>query len=339
VQLFFVLSGFLITQNLLRARDLPLKQYLGRFYWNRSLRILPLYFLVLFIYFMVYRGTGHPRVFPEHAPYLMTFTYNLFRVQAEFRYSAWFAHFWSLSVEEQFYLAWPFALYFMTGAQFRRLLAILIVGVPCARLVLGELFQLLAGRAPEQLGLLGALAYNLTVFQAEAFAWGALLAVVPRERFGSPTRLFAMAAGLFVLGGVLNFVATCAAGPCPSQWTMGYSAPEAMSLHRQYVWVYPLINVLGATLILNAVSGTLPLSRLLALRPLVWIGKVSYGVYLLHVPLIQLIWAFVPFYPWSTFGLATFLPYLALLLALAGASYYGFESFFLRFKYRESGRA
>ena len=333
VQLFFVLSGYLITQNLFRARELPLKQFLGRFYWNRALRILPLYFLALFVVFLVYRATGLPSVFPEHAPYLATFTYNLFRVQADYRYSAWFVHFWSLSVEEQFYIAWPFAVYFMTGEQFRRLLAILIIGVPIARLILGEIFRLLAGTAPEQLGLLGALAYNLTVFQAEAFAWGALLAVVPRERFGSPQRIFAIAAGVFLVGGMLNFIATCSAGACISEWTMGYSPPEAMALHRQYVWVYPLINAVGAALILNAVSGTLPLARVLSLRPLVWIGKVSYGVYILHVFLIQLIWAYVPFNPWSGFGLAVFLPYLAGVLVLAGLSFYGFESFFLRFKY------
>ena len=334
VQLFFVLSGYLITQNLLRSRALPLKQYLGRFYWNRSLRILPLYFLVLLILFLVYRWTGLPSVFPEHAPYLATFTYNLFRVQADYRYSAWFVHFWSLSVEEQFYLAWPFAVFFMTAEQFRRLLAILIVGVPIARLLLGEIFRLLAGTAQEQLGLLGALSYNLTVFQAEAFAWGALLAVVPRERFGSPRRVFAVTAGFFLAAGLLQFLASCNAGACPSEWTLGYSPPEAMALHRQYVWVYPLVNAVGAALILNALSGTLPLARVLAHPALVWIGRVSYGVYILHVLVIQLIWAYVPFDPRSTFGLAVFLPYLAAVLALAGASFHGVEAFFLRYKFR-----
>ncbi len=336
VQFFFVLSGFLITQNLLAARALPLRRYLGWFYWNRALRILPLYFLALFVVFLAYHATGIPRVFPEHAPYLLTFTYNFFRVQAV-HYSPWFVHFWSLSVEEQFYLVWPFAIYFMTGDQFRRLLLILVCGLPVIRLVLGETFRLLGGATPESLGLMGALFYNLTVFQAEAFAWGAALAVVPHASLGHPRRLFVVAATLFLGCGALNFFASCLGAGCLPQWSLGYSLPEAASLHRQYVWVYPVVNFLGAALVLNACSGTVPLSRFLSVKPLVWIGKVSYGVYILHVLIIQLIWAIIPFDPWSPFGLALFLPYLALVLLVAAGCYYGFESAFLRFKHRPAG--
>src|ERR1700692_814482 len=76
VQVFFVLSGYLITSVLLTDTDLSLSLYLKRFYWRRALRIFPLYFGVLTLVGTVYLLTGRPAAFGEHWFSLALYTLN-----------------------------------------------------------------------------------------------------------------------------------------------------------------------------------------------------------------------------------------------------------------------
>lgn len=100
VDLFFVISGFLITLILLKTKG-SFKAAYGKFLARRSLRIFPLYYFALLILVLI----GHPLVLQELG-YLLTYTYN-------YRYpmiseASPVGHFWSLGVEEQYYLFWPF---------------------------------------------------------------------------------------------------------------------------------------------------------------------------------------------------------------------------------------
>jgi len=112
VRLFFVLSGFLITGLLVEGRDaldVGVAQgasVLRRFYVRRTLRIFPLYYLVLGIALVF--GGEDTRV---QLPSLATYTYNLWIAGLGW-FPAHFAHFWSLCVEEQFYLLWPWIVLF-----------------------------------------------------------------------------------------------------------------------------------------------------------------------------------------------------------------------------------
>jgi len=99
VDLFFVISGFLITSILLKTKGSFKKVYIN-FLARRSLRIFPLYYFAILIFVII----GHPVVL-ENVGYLLTYTFN-------YRYPLItqanpLAHFWSLSVEEQYYLFWP----------------------------------------------------------------------------------------------------------------------------------------------------------------------------------------------------------------------------------------
>ena len=101
VQLFFVLSGFLITSILLRSKDVKLSQSLKNFYARRFLRIFPLYYLVLTLCALRGWMTWHEDL-PWHVFYLSNVYVNKLGQWPEVG-----GHLWSLSVEEQFYLIWP----------------------------------------------------------------------------------------------------------------------------------------------------------------------------------------------------------------------------------------
>lgn len=108
---FFVLSGFLITEILLNQKQEILNgektifQSLKTFYIRRTLRIFPIYYLLIFFLFLInYKNTR------EIFPYLATYTSNILQAKTN-EYVGDFNHFWSLAVEEQFYIFWPLCLF------------------------------------------------------------------------------------------------------------------------------------------------------------------------------------------------------------------------------------
>jgi peptidoglycan/LPS O-acetylase OafA/YrhL len=113
VVLFFVLSGFLITRILLTNRDKATNvtngkgKLLKNFYIRRFLRIFPIYYLLLaLLYYLDYKNTR------DVFPWVVSYTSNLYQSFSN-AYVGDFNHFWSLAVEEQFYLFWPFLIIFI----------------------------------------------------------------------------------------------------------------------------------------------------------------------------------------------------------------------------------
>jgi len=116
VDLFFTISGFLITSILLNqkysVKALSRSKFLSTFYIRRCLRIFPIYFLFLFFLFIVQNSTkikywDHPQII-----YYLTYTTNLLFFKSGFQNSL-LNHLWSLGVEEQFYLLWPLVIVFV----------------------------------------------------------------------------------------------------------------------------------------------------------------------------------------------------------------------------------
>ena len=122
VELFFVISGFLITRVLLNTREQP--NYFRNFFYRRILRIFPIYYLVLIAYTAIVVSsslTGF-RNLPFYYVYLQTIP----QLQSQFGELQMLSHTWSLAIEEQFYLIWPMAIYLLKGRKLFAMLLILI---------------------------------------------------------------------------------------------------------------------------------------------------------------------------------------------------------------------
>ena len=134
VSLFFVLSGFLITGILIRARDAtaagPDRRHVARqFYVRRFLRIFPLYYLVVFL------GLAFGvQAFLDNTVSLLTYTFN-FKVAAQNWFPDHIAHLWSLAVEEQFYVFWPWVVLFVSARRLPWWVAAMIVAAPLWRVI------------------------------------------------------------------------------------------------------------------------------------------------------------------------------------------------------------
>jgi peptidoglycan/LPS O-acetylase OafA/YrhL len=137
VDVFFVLSGFLITRILLWSKEAPISEYLKVFYIKRSLRIFPLYYLYLGFIFLIF----YPLVFSsmggveqtkiqlarESAPWFVFYVSNLKQVFNGMFFGAGLGHLWSLSIEEQFYIIWPFVIYFVNQKNLTKLFFCIIL--------------------------------------------------------------------------------------------------------------------------------------------------------------------------------------------------------------------
>src|SRR4029078_7222796 len=135
VQIFFVLSGYLIPGLLVRDREQPLGSYLRDFYGRRALRIFPLYYAVLAVLLLASVSGIQLSGVREALPFAATYTYN-FWYAAHGTVSYLLTHFWSLCVEEQFYLFWPFVVYLCPPRYIRHLLMALILLGPIVRAVM-----------------------------------------------------------------------------------------------------------------------------------------------------------------------------------------------------------
>jgi peptidoglycan/LPS O-acetylase OafA/YrhL len=265
VELFFVLSGFLITGILYDARNKP--HYFRNFYMRRLLRIFPLYYGVLALAFFVapliplLRGPTLDYLVDRQA-WAWLYAVNIYIAeQGDWSFS-YLEHFWSLAIEEHFYLFWP-AVVFLLARRPRALIAVSLATALCA---------MLARLTGSLMGLSWWTIYVLTPFRLDGLALGAFLAVMARQTGGLDRLVRALPGVVAVVLGLLAVTFT---------WTRLVSR-EGLEL------VLPvraaLILVLLACLLVWAIiaperSAT---SRFFRSRPMVFLGIYSYGLYVYH---------------------------------------------------------
>ena len=262
VDLFFVLSGYLIGGQLLAplARDQHIK--LGPFFTRRALRIMPAYFVVLAIYFLLPAW----REYPEMSQPLWKFLLSVQNVALHGGTA--FSHAWSLAVEDQFYLALPFLLLFL----YRRPRAAIIV--PCLIIVGGiALRAFLAAQNPSVDGGVSfrgfqAWIYYPTWTRLDPLVFGVVLAAIEKFRPSWWQRLINCAPGLWLPGLALIVYAL-------------YLGETKNLTVVACVWQFPLIAVAMATLLVCAVSPRLPPCRI-AIPGAAFIASIAYSAYLIQ---------------------------------------------------------
>jgi peptidoglycan/LPS O-acetylase OafA/YrhL len=332
VQLFFVLSGYLITSILVADSDLPLKLYLQRFYWRRTLRIFPLYFGYLAVLATVFLATGKPAVFGQCWQYLLTYTVNFQRLQPGFPNNAFFGHFWSLAVEEQFYVVWPALIFVLTPRGRRILVGSLLVLCPVVRVLTA---QVAAGVLNDPY-YVGQAVYSFTFGQLDAFAAGAALVVFADRLRGKSAVGFSLLTAAVLAGG--QAAALLTRGRLIFDSSLGYEIN--MLRAGQHVWGYTLINLWSAALILLAMEKK-AVARLLSHPAAVFLGRVSYGMYLFHLVVYQAVIGVLG-RRHSLANLAVFAVYMGVLSAVCWLSYRYYEGYFLGLKesrFRRPARA
>jgi peptidoglycan/LPS O-acetylase OafA/YrhL len=326
VQIFFVLSGFLISRSLYRARSLRIAEYLTTFYGRRALRIFPLYFAMLLALAGALAVGIQLTGVRAGLPFAATYTYNFWQASPSFEHSKFIAHFWSLSVEEQFYLVWPFVMFFCPERRLRPLLLAIIAAGPVIRLATFGVLSLpdVHSLADKHVAL-----YVLTPSHIDAFAVGAYVSLYPLG--GMPKLLYTMLATCVVSG--LAVVALSAAdagvGAAASGATWGsLGYPLGLSSGYAFIWGYSLLNI-STALLIDCLVHKKCAPWLFDNGALRYIGKISYGLYLLHYPVQSIVGKALPGPVWRQLIVQSLLT-----TVIAAAAYRFLELPFLALKDR-----
>ena len=267
VQLFFALSGFLITRILLDSKGA--KGWLTSFYARRALRIFPLYYATLaFILLIAPHITALEPIAGRGARSSVWYWLYLSNWVAPFGAMAVaLPHVWSLAVEEQFYLVWPA----LTGLLAERWLAWL-----CVALLLLSFAGRHAIHAAYSDPIAASAAYTWTITRSDAIAMGALVAILVRHE--SARAFVTRHVDKMLLASFAAILVTLA---------MFHGLPSQGPVAERFA--LPLTSVLSALIVFACVTTGRSLTarlmaRSLSVRWLVVMGKYSYAIYVFHLP-------------------------------------------------------
>ncbi len=314
VDLFFVLSGFLITDILLKT--VGKKGYLKNFYIRRMLRIFPLYYLCLILFLIVLPKTNlqfNVQYYVDHQVWIWTYLQNWIYTFQNPGQTNTLNHLWSLAVEEQFYLLWPLAVLVIRNPKYLLLFISLI------------LVAVLGLRLWAWMHQVADLAYfNLFTFtRIDGICIGCMIALLQRV---NPNFLKRYTTGIVFFFAFMNFA--------------------FFFVNRRYQFAFPYLALAGYTtfammfglLVNEAVTNKTKLVNFLFNIPLLkFFGKISYGFYIFHWPVYILLSPYL--FPWvSKFVSGSLLQFTVSVLATLAAvgiswlSYQYFEKYFLKLK-------
>lgn len=299
VTLFFVLSGFLITRILIWSKQS--KGYFGKFYWRRSLRIFPLYYSFLLIYyFALPHLLGNKQVpFNEQLyfyGYLQNFaeTFNWQTMGPH--------HFWSLAVEEHFYLFWPLLVYLFNPRRLSYVIGILVLGALVLRY-----FMVKDGME----------VFYFTFTRIDALALGSLLAIFELKNWFKPAN-----SNKFLLLLVLVTL--------PTLFVWFSASGEGQSIVQVYKYLLIALLYFALLGLVLSLGNKHLVNKFLSNRMLLFTGKISYGLYVYHPLAYTICFRFI----FNGYWLIGLMIGFVMAYAMATVSFYLIEKPFLRLKDR-----
>lgn len=258
VELFFVLSGFLITKILLESRTKAEKEKIGKlhvvknFLLRRSLRIFPIYYLSLIVIFFFDRANVSG--LKDNILYFVGYASNILYFKSQhFNYPM--AHFWSLAVEEQFYIVWPWFILFLPWKHVKPYLMVCVVFGIASRIILAQLFETHEVTVDV-----------LTPTCFDSFSIGGLFSYY----------VFSEKNNINIVIKKINIAGIAAFVLMMAFLVAGYN--QFAFLHRT------LDSIFFLALIANAYKGYQGIAGVVANnKVLIYLGKISYGLYIYHL--------------------------------------------------------
>ena len=307
VSLFFVLSGFLITRILLNTKQST--SYFLNFYTRRALRIFPLYYLFLtFFYFVIPIAEGTTVVPLNQQIWYWVYLQN---VAITFNWkNVGPRHFWSLAVEEHFYLFWPFIVYFFDKKKIQISIYLIIILAFITRLVLVKSHHEV---------------FYFTLSRMDELAVGAMLAILEINGKLTPAN-----SNKFMLSFCLIVIPTLGLWVFTAGLGIG-----AIQVSKFILLSFCYFSLIGLVITLQEMHW---IKKVLKFRLLTYTGKISYGLYVYH----PLCFYLVSKYFKTHSILLSFISSFAVSYLLASLSYYLFESKFLslkkKFDYKQTNK-
>lgn len=290
VDVFFVLSGFLITSVLLKSRTKP--RFFSNFYARRCLRLAPVSYFVLLLLAVLSLLLKFSWLTPPENFFLFWIGLANFAVAAATGESSIYAPYWSLAVEEQFYLLWSLAVFFCKGTSLTALALVLIA------------VSLISRAVALSWGLSPMVAYAMTFCRMDGLLVGALIAMHPRlfQKIGRFWLIAIAAAALF------------------ASLLIGYFSHSTLFMNPlMLTWSIPLINLASAALLLLCLRYPEKPSGL-AGRFAMLCGRLSFCMYLIHVPIkvaVEQVFPFAQLKSLTHNSVASIVGFPLLILALS----------------------
>ena len=324
VDMFFVLSGFLITGILIDTRHH--KNNIKHFYIRRVLRIFPLYYGFLFVFFAYFLfmfglddtqgGLDHGKI-AVHLLYLQNWMFNHNADQFIL-----LDHTWSLAVEEQFYLFWPLVFLSFYKRKNPRTAVMLCLSM----IALSWGLRLYFGSYEAYKW-----AYTFTPSRVDELAFGALLSILCVQNASRLMRwrkvLPYIIAACFVIITAMMF-----AGAIQS----GGNVKGAHDVSVIYGLIFFAVIYVSLLAYVFLSPTTNPLNRVLSTKPMLTLGKISYGLYIFHVPVMMIMarWLYNTDLGYWPSHIILLFGGGGVSFALAYVSYHFYEKRFLRLKHK-----
>ena len=295
VILFFILSGYLITKILLSEKEnyLSLKQ-LKNFWIRRALRILPLCYLYLII-LVVWSFFGSVSfTVGEELPYLLTYTYNFYLISVFDQATPSFliGHLWSLSIEEQFYIFFPLLIFFSS----RDRLKIMVIGLILFSTLSRLFYDVYAHHNLDGVEYSSFLDYHLIAYLG-SFSFGASIFIFRLDKLKPSLGylVFTISALITFLGGLAVYLDIHRSEPFDFQaYLSSLGVVTEYSKNFYGMWGHFSLNLFFSSVLLllllparNKIHAFF--KKLFEFKPLVAIGKISYGMYIFHAIVIWIL--------------------------------------------------